>query len=89
MGGVVFTKGEAKIETYKVPEATHFSHAFCGTCGSGMPRLGSDRQITVTPLGSLDDDPGCKPADNISVASKVAWYEITDGLPEYAEMPPT
>ena len=89
MEGVVFTKGEAKIKTYKVPEAKHFSHAFCGTCGSGMPRVDSDRQIAVTPLGSLDDDPGFRPVHNIFVASKAAWYKITDGLPEYAEMPPT
>ena len=89
MEGVVFTKGETKIRTYKVPEAKHFSHAFCSTCGSGMPRVDLNRQIAVTPLGSLDDDPIVRPADNIFVASKAAWYKITDGLPEYAEMPPT
>lgn len=89
VAGVVFTKGETKIKIYKVPEAKHFSHAFCGTCGSGMPRVDSGRQISVTPLGSLDDDPGFRPVHNIFVASKAAWYNITDGLPEYAEMPPT
>ena len=54
-----------------------------------MPRVDLNRQITVTPLGSLDDDPVFGPVDNIFVASKAAWYKITDGLPEYAEMPPT
>jgi hypothetical protein len=54
-----------------------------------MPRVDLNRQIAVTSLGSLDDDPILIPADNIFVASKAAWYKITDGLPEYAEMPPT
>jgi hypothetical protein len=53
-----------------------------------MPRVDPSRQIAVTPLGSLDDDPGFKPAHNIFVASKATWHKITDGLPEFAEMPP-
>ena len=51
-----------------------------------MPRLDTDRQIAVVPLGSLDDDPGCRAADNIFVGSKAKWYKITDELPTYAEM---
>ena len=88
MEGVRFTKGEEHIKTYKVPEAKHFTHAFCGTCGCGMPRIDPGRQIAVTPLGSLDDDPGVKAVDNIFVAHKAGWYEITDDLPAYDEGPP-
>ena len=88
MEGVRFTKGEEHIKTYKVPDAKHFTHAFCDTCGSGMPRIDPGRQIAVTPLGALDDDPGAKAVDNIFVSHKAGWYEITDDLPAYEEGPP-
>ena len=88
MKGVRFTKGEEHIKTFKVPDAKHFTHAFCDTCGCGMPRVDPGRQIAVTPLGSLDDDPGTKAVDNIFVAHKAGWYEITDSLPAYDEGPP-
>ena len=87
-GGVRFVKGEEHIKIYKIPDARFFTHAFCDTCGSGMPRIDPDRQIAVTPLGALDDDPGAKAVDNIFVGSKASWYEITDALPAYDEGPP-
>ena len=89
MKGVIFSKGEEHIKTYKVPGAQHFTHAFCDSCGCGMPRIDPGRQIAVTPLGALDDDPGTKAVDNIFVAHKAQWYEITDDLPSYEEGPPT
>ena len=88
MDGVEFVKGEDHIVTYKVPEARFFTHAFCDTCGSGVPRIDPKRKIAVIPLGALDDDPGSKAIDNIFVASKAGWYEITDDLPSYDEGPP-
>ena len=47
-----------------------------------------DVRSPVTPLGALDDDPGAKAVDNIFVAHKAGWYEITDDLPAYDEGPP-
>ena len=88
MEGVIFFKGEEHIKTYKVPGAKHFAHAFCDTCGCGVPRIDPGRRIAVIPLGALDDDPGVKAADNIFVAHKAQWYEITDDLPAYEEGPP-
>ena len=88
MEGVRFLKGEEHIKTYKVPDARFFTHTFCDTCGSGMPRIDPGRQIAVTPLGALDDDPQANAVDNIFVGSKAGWYEITDDLPAYDEAPP-
>lgn len=85
--GVVFTKGESKLKHYKLPGAKHFTHTFCKQCGSGMPQLDTNRQIAVTPLGSLDDHPDREPDNNIFVANKADWYEITDTLPQYTETP--
>jgi hypothetical protein len=55
-----------------------------------MPRLDAGRGVAAVPMGSLDDDPGARPTRHIYVDSKAPWYEIPDdGLPRFAEMPPT
>ena len=88
MAGVRFTKGEERLSYYKVPEARYFTHVFCKTCGSGLPRLDPERDVAVTPLGALDDDPGCTASDNIYTGDKAGWHEITDELPAHVEGAP-
>jgi hypothetical protein len=83
-----FTRGEELVAQYKVPEALRFGVAFCTRCGGKVPRVSRERGVVVVPVGALDTDPGMRPQANIYVASKAPWYEITDGLPQYAEMPP-
>jgi hypothetical protein len=39
-------------------------------------------------MGTLVDDPGIRPTFHIFVGSKAPWHEITDALPQYAELPP-
>ncbi len=39
------------------------------------------------PLGALDDDPGVKPKRHVFVAHKAPWYDITDDLPQFPELP--
>lgn len=34
-------------------------------------------------VGTLDDDPGVKPALHIFVGSKAPWFDISDGLPQH------
>jgi hypothetical protein len=80
MSGVEFVKGAQHLKNYKLPEAQHFTHTFCGICGSGMPRIDHSRGIAVIPLGALDDDPVSRPVDHIYVSSKASWFEITDNL---------
>ena len=61
--------------------------AFCRICGSslGVPMHGKLSEIT---LGSLDTDPGVRPAEHIFVGSKAAWFEITDTLARHDTWPP-
>lgn len=87
--GVRFLSGEDNLVSYKLPEAKFFTHVFCRTCGSGMPRRDTDRGISVVPLGALDEDPGVRAADHIFVRFKAPWYEPTDDLPRYEEGPPS
>ena len=38
-------------------------------------------------LGTLEDEPSVQPAAHIFAASKAGWDEISDGLPQYDELP--
>lgn len=85
IGEVCFTRGEDQLKTFSVSNARYFAQTFCRRCGSGMPRLDSERQIAIVPFGVLDDDPGRGADDHIFVGSKAAWYPITDQLPQFEE----
>ncbi len=73
---------------YKVPDARFHAAAFCSRCGSKVPRISAERGVVLVPAGSLDGDPGVRPAAHIFVADKAPWFEITDSLPQHAQMPP-
>ncbi|WP_156013227.1 GFA family protein [Thioalkalivibrio sp. HK1] len=80
---VRYLRGESSLRTYRLPGARTFSHVFCPTCGSSMPRLDPTRSLAVIPMGSLDDDPERTIDSHIFVASKAPWYEIDDDLPRH------
>ena len=63
------------------PPFTH-RRAFCGTCGSALGELHAGKMYVVA-ASALDDDPGIRPSAHIHVASKPAWYQITDGLKQF------
>ena len=81
------TRGGETIRTFRPPDARYFAHAFCPTCGSGVPRIDPERRVAVVPFGSLDDDPGRGADHHIFVGSKARWYEITDDLPRFHGAP--
>jgi hypothetical protein len=83
-----WTRGEQNVAEYQLPEAKHFGAAFCRTCGASTPRVSATRGMVVAPAGALDTDPGMKPMAHIFVQSKAPWFEITDAIPQFAEMPP-
>ena len=85
--GFAYTKGEELISDFQFPGAQYFGVAFCSTCGGSVARHSTARKMAVIPAGVLDHDPGMHPQANIFVESKAPWYEITDGLPQFAEMP--
>ena len=85
--GLAFVKGEDNLASYKVPEAEMFKQVFCRTCGSLMPEIYPDSEVSCVSLGALDTHPGRVADDNIFVAYRAPWYEITDGLICYDEAP--
>ena len=60
------------------------TRTFCRVCGATLATFLGDKEIGL-PLGTLDDDPGVRPAAHVFVDSKAAWFEITDGLPQFTE----
>jgi hypothetical protein len=86
--GFRWTHGADQVQDYAVPGAQFFGTAFCKQCGSEVPRVSVERNFASVPAGSLDSDPGITPTGHIYVDSKAPWFEITDDLPQFAEMPP-
>jgi hypothetical protein len=89
LDGLRFTRGEELLTTFKLPEATYFTHVFCKLCGSSMPRLDAGRAIAIVPMGSFDDDPGVRPERHIFVDSRAPWDDITDNLPQFPKGAPS
>jgi hypothetical protein len=86
--GFVWTRGADLVKVFPLPGAQYFATAFCSKCGSEVPRVSVERNITVVPTGSLDSEPGISPAAHIFVGSKAAWFDISGDLPQHAELPP-
>jgi len=42
----------------------------------------------IIPAGTLDDDPGIKPTQNIYWESRAPWREEVAALPHFDELPP-
>ena len=78
--------GKDNVQVY---ESDGFvNRSFCKTCGSTMfSYQWPDGPLTAISMGSLDGDPGFAPRVHIHVASKAAWHEITDDLPQFAALP--
>ena len=80
------TAGEGDIVAYD--SSPGVQRTFCGRCGSTLQFRSARRPDSVElAAGTLDDDPGVKPAYHIFVGSKAPWLEITDGLPQHAARP--
>jgi len=82
-----WTRGAEHVVTYHHADAKVFGHAFCETCGSSLPRQAPGAERVNIPAGALDGDPGIKAKAHLYVSSKAPWYEPSDGLPQYDEMP--
>ncbi len=82
-----WTKGVELVTYYESSPGNH--RGFCRVCGSPLlSRFDDKPEYYGLPLGALDDDPGIKPGFHVFVAHKAPWYDITDDLPQFAELPP-
>ncbi len=86
--GFRWTRGADNVQDVPLPGAQYFGTAFCRRCGGKVPRVSVARNVVSVPAGSLDGDPGTTANAHIYVDSKAPWFDITDDLPQFAEMPP-
>ena len=81
-----WVKGEENLSKYH--SSINVIKTFCKTCGSSLISMyENNAEHFGLPIGGLEQDPGARPIANIFVGSKSPWYEITDNLPQYDELP--
>lgn len=79
--------GESLVSKYESSPGE--TRTFCRVCGATLPTFFRDHPDQIgLPLGTLDDDPGVRPAAHVFVDSKAPWFEIADDLPQYVEARP-
>ena len=79
--------GEELVGRYEHPEAKHYATCFCKRCGSSLPWLAKSGRSMVIPAGTLDDDPGIRPAQNIYWQDRAPWRVEVADLVHYDELP--
>jgi hypothetical protein len=84
-----YTAGESLLNEFDLPGAQFFGISFCSTCGGALPRRAPSRGGVAVPIASLDVDPEIHPLAHQFVAMKAPWYEIHDGVPQFAAAAPT
>jgi hypothetical protein len=85
---LTWLSGEDDITAFRLPGAKRFGQDFCRHCGSSVPRVVASTGYAVVPCGSLDTPPGMAVHSHIFVGSKAPWFEITDDIPQWEELPP-
>jgi len=63
------------------------NHTRCGVCGSLLYSVVRDGGWVHVAFGSLAAEPSIRPQGHIYVGSKAPWFEITDDLPQFDELP--
>jgi hypothetical protein len=79
------TLGHEHLHRFGDPLANHDVH--CARCGSLLFSVVRDGGWAHVTLGTLADDPSIRPSGHIFVGSKAPWFEITDNLPQFDELP--
>jgi len=74
--------GQEQLRQFASSE--HAQRLFCANCGATMGNLTTRRpKLMHLAVGSLDRAPEFQVALHGYVASKAAWHEITDALPQF------
>ncbi len=80
--------GEDLVGRYELPGARHFATCFCTRCGSSLPWLSQSGGAVMITAGTLDEDPGIQPTQNIYYASRPPWRVDVDAIDKHDELPP-
>lgn len=86
-GNITWVSGEESIKKFRLVGEKTFNKCFCTHCGSALPYLNRSGKFLIIPAGVLDQDPECRPQDNIFWSDRAPWYdeglvaERFDGFP--------
>ncbi len=80
--------GEENVSRFDYPNTKYFATCFCQKCGSNLPWAVQTGNNVVVPAGSLNEDPGVRPNQNIFWEDKAPWYDSPCDLTQYAQFPP-
>lgn len=81
-------EGEEHVRRFELPDAKYWCNGFCDICGSTLPWLSRNGRTFIIPAGTLDDDPGAVPTQNIYFGSRANWYQHAADLAIHDELPP-
>jgi hypothetical protein len=72
--------GAERVREY---ERNGWGSAFCGTCGSPLPRMDPEKTRWFVPAGLLDGDPGVGACGHVWTSSKPSWEVVGDDAPQF------
>lgn len=67
--------GTELVKRYDPEQPGIISKAFCTHCGSLVPYTSASSGRLIIPAGSLSEDPGIRPQDNIFWPDRADWYD--------------
>lgn len=82
----VVVAGHSYLKSYE--SSPNEQRHFCSECGSPIYGEAAVRPGVVSiRCGTLDGDPGVRPASHIYTASKAPWFAISDQLIQFPDEP--
>jgi hypothetical protein len=84
--GLRIVAGEELIARYHV-ERLNADRCFCRKCGTRLFSHAAQAGMISLAVATLKDDSALRPLAHINTESKRSWFQITDGLPQFAKMP--
>jgi hypothetical protein len=79
--------GEDQITGFIPDEPDVISKSFCSYCGSLVPYISAKSGKLIIPAGSLSEDPGIRPDDNIFWGDRADWYDTVSQTPKFEGFP--
>lgn len=79
--------GEDQITSFIPDEPDVISKSFCRHCGSLVPYTSAKSGKLIIPAGSLSEDPGIRPEDNIFWGDRADWYDTVSQTPKFEGFP--
>lgn len=90
--GFRWLRGADLVQVYEAPilhEPPPLRRAFCRTCGSPVPVVREGQPWVALLAGSLDEDPGTRPAQHIFLSEAADWLALPDdGVVRFDGRPP-